>query len=110
MSRKSNATWLSVLEDKQRELGLLKTQDYDIPIGPLGQMEFSERFEQICKKQKIRNRTILSNNFFPTYNNIQDLARKVDNSAPSLQNPSGKDGLESQLWKIALATIEVSRP
>ena len=109
MSNESNATWPLVLKETQQKLDLLSIPDNLTRDVPLDQHEFLRRFEQICIGQKNRHATRLAYEFIDTYDNIAELAEGVAKSAPSLQDPSRTGDLRSLIWKIALATIEVSR-
>ncbi|KAL8702215.1 MAG: hypothetical protein Q9201_004519 [Fulgogasparrea decipioides] len=108
MSSGSNVSWLSVLEDKQTELRSLSEQGYPIPKGPLDRRALRRGFEQLCRKQSIRDRIQLEYQYIDASCRILNLAKAIARSAPSLQNPPWNEGLESLICTIALATLEVS--
>ncbi|KAL8729274.1 MAG: hypothetical protein Q9181_005065 [Wetmoreana brouardii] len=107
MSSGSNVSWLSVLEDKQRELDSLSEQGFPIPKGPLDRRALRHGFEQLCRKQKFRDRIQLEYRYIDASCRILDLAKLVTRSASNLQNPPRNEGLESLMCTIALATLEL---
>ena len=107
MSSGATITWLSLLEDKQKELDLLAEKGYPIPNGPFGRHELERGLKQVCKTPK-ENTLPLYWDFFDAERFIVDLANGVAGSAPSLQNRRGKEGLESIVRRVVYATLEAS--
>lgn len=109
MSSGANVTWLSVLEDKQKELTLLNEQGYKIPDGPLEREGLRHGLDQLCKRYKSQspNRVQLEYKYFDAVRHINDLAKGVTQSHPDLQKRPDHEGLDSLIRRLALATLEV---
>ena len=107
MSSGATITWLSLLEDKQKELGLLARQGYSVPNGPFGREALRRGLLQCCKRSK-ETPVPLCNKFFEAERFIIQLAGGVAKSAPSLQDRQGKEDLESIIRRVVFATLEAS--
>ena len=108
MSSGSDVTWLSILEDKLKELHVLIEQGYQIPKGPLERGTFRERFEHLCRQQKVKDRVQLEYSYLDTYQHVIDIAAGVTKTSPSLRDCTLDQTLESLVWRVALSTLQVS--
>ena len=106
MSSESNITWLSVLEDKRKELASLSQQGYRIHQDPVDRRALRLGLEQLCRKNPDRYQLVYK--YFDADSHIIDLARRVAGSASSLQNQPHDEGLESLICQLALVILEVS--
>ena len=107
-SNGSDATWHSLLADKKQDIENVLGQGYPVTAKVNSDRSFRDVLETFCKKQGERKLSRLEARVFPSYKHIIDLAKAVGTSAAAPQQSAGKDTLESLVWRISFAVIEVN--
>lgn len=104
----SDATWHSLLEEKKQNIEKVLGQGYPVTAKVNSDRSFRDVLETFCKKQGEYRLSRLQARVFPSYKHIIDLAKAVGASAAASQQLADKDTLESLVWRISFAVIEVN--
>lgn len=106
----SGTTWLSVLEEKKHQIKEDFGKGYIVLGNVSGDRSFRSAFETLSRKKGEYRPSRLEAKLLPSYGPIVELARAVDQSIGDLQHLAPDETLESLVWGISYALIDVSRP
>lgn len=96
--------------DKEHDIKESFGQGCSVPGDINSGRSFRTAFETFCRKEGEHRVTRLEAKFLPSYKPITELARAVDQSAAELQHLPPNDTLESLIWWMSFAVIQVRRP
>ena len=106
-----NTTWLSLLHDKKRDIKMCFWQDYHGEYGDISSgRSFRFAFKKLIKKTGKYSDARLEANIVPSLAPISKLAKSVDQSFVDTQHLAPNETLESLVWWISFAIIEVRGP
>ena len=101
-------TWLSLLHDKKHDVKKYFGQDYPGKYGEISSgRTFRFAFEKLSMRMGEYRYARLEANIFPSLAPISELAGTVDKSIADIQHLAPNDTLESLIWWISFAIIEV---
>ena len=106
----SVATWLSLLEEKKREVKDCSEQGYSLPEAIVSGRSFRSAFEELSRQKGEHKYSRLEAKLLPSLSPISDLAKAVDQSVTDLQHLAPNESLECLIWRISFGLIEVSGP
>ena len=104
----SVATWLSLLDDKKRDIKECFGQGYRVPGDISNGVSFRSAFEKFCRKKGEHKFSRLEAKLLPSLNPITELAEAVGQSTTELQNLAPNAKPEALIWWITFALIEVN--
>lgn len=108
----SKSKWRNLLEEKEKRLNASTGETYTVPDGLFDEDEFRSRFNDFCSKNGVikgrRRHLQLSQKHGSSRSSIIKLSKIADEYAPELRGSAHDGILESLVWKVLLAALEVS--
>ena len=107
-SSESNATWLSVFEERKNAVNESLGPGYGLPGAVCNIQSFRDAIETLDKRRKKYKASRLGAKLLYTYNSITYLCSAIARSTADLQGLPSNDNLEALVWWTSFALIEVS--
>ena len=104
----SNPTWLSLLEEKKQNVNECFGQGYATTGAINTGRSFRSALESFYNRKGAEKVSRVCARILPSYTPIVELAKAASESAPDLQGLAPNHTLESLIWWISFALIEVS--
>ena len=106
-----DTTWLSLLQDKKRAGKKPFRQDYQGDYGHISsRLHFHSAFVKFCSRTGEYQNTQLEAKIISSLAPICELAATVDRSIGDMQHLAPEENMESLVWWISFAMIEVRGP
>ena len=103
----SSRSWLSLHEDKKHDIDNVLGQGYRATANVNSSHSFRIAFETFCKKRGAHKTSRLETPLFSSSKHITGLAKEVGKFTAELHQLAPTNTLESLVWRISFALIEV---